>query len=311
MSSASRPSASPTSTSSHPSPTPDADDRRHRARRQRRRRAGPRSRSSSPSCSARPAPSSPASTPTAAGEPSARAGPGARRARRGPPVPHHLLRRDHEHLRDPHRASSTAWPRTAPVSPRCSPTTGSASARSLENLRDVAADAAGRRRRHPGPARRRPGLPRHHRRPGRGPEAQPRLPPRATSATVIRTLGQDGPLGDLAATIRNGPDRASATSPAPVDHEADGPWVRVNLIVPTAGDPDPPTYVPPQLAPGRPHGGAPAARACRPPAPDAVRPVRHRVETGPSELRRRRRHAGHRAAASSSAVVLVLLAGPP
>ena len=73
--------------------------------------------------------------------------------------------------------SSTGWPRTAPGSRRCWPTTDSASAapsRTCGSRRD----AARCRRRHAGAARRRPRLPGHHRRPGGRPEAEPRLPPR-------------------------------------------------------------------------------------------------------------------------------------
>ncbi len=48
-------------------------------------------------------------------------------------------------------------------------------------------------------------------------------------ADVTVTLGGDGPIDDLAATIRNGPTGFGYVA-ASVDREADGPWVRVNLI---------------------------------------------------------------------------------
>ncbi|MEQ1788601.1 MAG: MCE family protein, partial [Acidimicrobiales bacterium] len=60
--------------------------------------------------------------------------------------------------------------------------------------------------------------------------------------TVARTLGQDAPLADLAATIRNGPTAFGYVARA-VDQEADGPWVRVNLVLP-ADQPEPPLYTP-------------------------------------------------------------------
>ena len=65
--------------------------------------------------------------------------------------------------------------------------------------------------------------------------------------TVISTLGQDGPVGDLAATIRNGPTAFGYIASA-VDHEADGPWIRVNLTLPP-GAPEAPQYVPPKSLP--------------------------------------------------------------
>lgn len=60
--------------------------------------------------------------------------------------------------------------------------------------------------------------------------------------TVVTRLGQDGPITDLAATIRNGPTAFGYVARS-VDHEADGPWIRVNLILPV-GEPEPPTYDP-------------------------------------------------------------------
>lgn len=60
--------------------------------------------------------------------------------------------------------------------------------------------------------------------------------------TVITTLGQDGPINDLQALIRNGPTGFGYVARS-VDQEADGPWIRVNLILPV-GEPDPPVYIP-------------------------------------------------------------------
>lgn len=60
--------------------------------------------------------------------------------------------------------------------------------------------------------------------------------------TVITTLGQDGPIGDVQALIRNGPTGFGYVARS-VDQEADGPWIRVNLILPV-GEPDPPVYTP-------------------------------------------------------------------
>ncbi len=65
-------------------------------------------------------------------------------------------------------------------------------------------------------------------------------------APVVATLGGDAPLRDLAATIRNGPTGFGYVARS-VDHEADGPWIRVNLIVPVA--PNPPEYIPRKTLP--------------------------------------------------------------
>jgi phospholipid/cholesterol/gamma-HCH transport system substrate-binding protein len=65
---------------------------------------------------------------------------------------------------------------------------------------------------------------------------------------VITTLGGNQPIGDLAATIQNGPTAFGYVA-ASVDQEADGPWIRVNLTVPVPPGPDPPLYVPPKTLP--------------------------------------------------------------
>jgi phospholipid/cholesterol/gamma-HCH transport system substrate-binding protein len=65
---------------------------------------------------------------------------------------------------------------------------------------------------------------------------------------VIATLGGNEPLHDLATVIQNGPTGFGYVAAA-VDHEADGPWVRVNLTLPVPPAPDPPVYVPPKTLP--------------------------------------------------------------
>jgi hypothetical protein len=60
--------------------------------------------------------------------------------------------------------------------------------------------------------------------------------------TVITTLGQDGPIEDVANTLRNGPTGFGYVARS-VDNEADGPWIRVNLTL-HPDVPDAPTYVP-------------------------------------------------------------------
>ncbi len=98
---------------------------------------------------------------------------------------------------------------------------------------------------------------------------------------VITTLGGDGPLGDVAATIQNGPTGFGYVARS-VDQEADGPWIRVNLIVPVPPAPDPPQYVPPKSLPVVPTVSAcvsslraataepftPSGTAAPPPVPD-------------------------------------------
>lgn len=86
-------------------------------------------------------------------------------------------------------------------------------------------------------------------------------------ADVTTTLGSDGPIGDVAATIRNGPTGFGYVA-ASVDEEADGPWIRVNLIadvppgepadeyIPRKTLPDVPT-VSPCVSSLTPHAGAP------------------------------------------------------
>jgi phospholipid/cholesterol/gamma-HCH transport system substrate-binding protein len=66
--------------------------------------------------------------------------------------------------------------------------------------------------------------------------------------TVTATLGSDGPLADVAATIRNGPTGFGYVA-ASVDEEADGPWVRVNLIADVPPGEPAPVYVPPKSLP--------------------------------------------------------------
>jgi phospholipid/cholesterol/gamma-HCH transport system substrate-binding protein len=65
--------------------------------------------------------------------------------------------------------------------------------------------------------------------------------------TVVSTLGQRGPLTDLATTIQNGPTAFGYVARS-VDHEADGPWIRVNLILPT-DPPEPTPYSPRKTLP--------------------------------------------------------------
>jgi phospholipid/cholesterol/gamma-HCH transport system substrate-binding protein len=65
---------------------------------------------------------------------------------------------------------------------------------------------------------------------------------------VIATLGGPNALHDLAVTIQNGPTGFGYIAKS-VDHEADGPWVRVNLTVPVPPAADPPQYVPPKTLP--------------------------------------------------------------
>lgn len=65
--------------------------------------------------------------------------------------------------------------------------------------------------------------------------------------TVVAALGQDGPINDLTATIRNGPTGFGYVARS-VDHAADGPWIRVNLVLP-AETPEPPLYIPPKSLP--------------------------------------------------------------
>lgn len=69
-------------------------------------------------------------------------------------------------------------------------------------------------------------------------------------APVLRTLAQPDQLDDLAQTLELAPLAFSYVAAA-VDHEADGPWVRVNLLAPADGD-DPKVYVPKKELPAVP-----------------------------------------------------------
>jgi phospholipid/cholesterol/gamma-HCH transport system substrate-binding protein len=66
-------------------------------------------------------------------------------------------------------------------------------------------------------------------------------------APVLRTLAAPGPLEDVAQTLERGP-LAFGYAAAAVDREADGAWVRINLLVPVEGD-NPDVYVPPLSLP--------------------------------------------------------------
>lgn len=80
---------------------------------------------------------------------------------------------------------------------------------------------------------------------------------------VLRTLAQPDQLDDLAQTLERGPLAFSYVA-ATVDHEADGPWVRVNLLAPTDGE-DPKVYVPKKELPAVP--SVPACASSLTPAP--------------------------------------------
>ncbi len=66
-------------------------------------------------------------------------------------------------------------------------------------------------------------------------------------APVLRTLAGPEQVDDLALTLQQSP-LAFGLVAATVDHEADGPWVRVNLVAPVDGE-DPDVYVPPKSLP--------------------------------------------------------------
>lgn len=66
-------------------------------------------------------------------------------------------------------------------------------------------------------------------------------------APVLRTLAQPDQLDDLAQTLQNGP-QAFGLFASTLDQQADGPWVRINLIVPVGGE-DPAVYVPAKSLP--------------------------------------------------------------
>jgi phospholipid/cholesterol/gamma-HCH transport system substrate-binding protein len=85
--------------------------------------------------------------------------------------------------------------------------------------------------------------------------------------TVTSALGQDGPVGDLAATIRNGPTAFGYVASA-VDHDADGPWIRVNLTLSVDAQ-EAPQYVPRKSLPV-----VPTVSTCASPlTPAAVAPA--------------------------------------
>jgi phospholipid/cholesterol/gamma-HCH transport system substrate-binding protein len=69
-------------------------------------------------------------------------------------------------------------------------------------------------------------------------------------APVLRALAQPEQLDDLAQTLELSPLAFSYVA-ATVDNEADGPWVRVNLLAPTDGA-DPKVYVPKKELPAVP-----------------------------------------------------------
>jgi hypothetical protein len=86
-------------------------------------------------------------------------------------------------------------------------------------------------------------------------------------ADVTTTLGSDSAIEDVAATIRNGPTGFGYVA-ASVDEEADGPWIRVNLIADVPPGEPAPEYIPRKTLPDvptvsgcvsslTPHAGAP------------------------------------------------------
>ncbi len=81
-------------------------------------------------------------------------------------------------------------------------------------------------------------------------------------APVLRTLAGPEQLDDLATMLQQGP-LAFGYAAAAVDQEADGPWVRVNLLVPIEGQ-NAEAYVPPRSLPV-----VPSVPACASP----LRPV--------------------------------------
>jgi phospholipid/cholesterol/gamma-HCH transport system substrate-binding protein len=66
-------------------------------------------------------------------------------------------------------------------------------------------------------------------------------------APVLSTLAQPEQLDDLAQTLQQGP-LAFGLFASTLDMQADGPWVRINLIVPVGGE-DPDVYVPAKSLP--------------------------------------------------------------
>lgn len=84
-------------------------------------------------------------------------------------------------------------------------------------------------------------------------------------APVLRAFGAPQQVDNLAQTLENGP-LAFGYVAAAVDQEADGPWVRVNLIAPVGGQ-DPAVYVPKKTLPVVP--SIPACGSTLTPAPVA------------------------------------------
>jgi phospholipid/cholesterol/gamma-HCH transport system substrate-binding protein len=104
-------------------------------------------------------------------------------------------------------------------------------------------------------------------------------------APILRTINGDQQLSDLAQTLQNGP-LAFGYVASTVQQEADGPWVRINLIVPTDGA-NPKVYVPPKGLPVVPTV-APCASTLTPaavaatPSP-AAPPAEHRTDLDTSQ----------------------------
>lgn len=104
-------------------------------------------------------------------------------------------------------------------------------------------------------------------------------------APVLRATASPDSLADLETIIRNGPEGFGYVFTS-IDHEADGPWVRVNLLPPQG--PDPRVYVPPKSLPAVPTvspcasemepatiaaSGSPSGRPASPPAGDTEPPA--------------------------------------
>lgn len=66
-------------------------------------------------------------------------------------------------------------------------------------------------------------------------------------APVLRTLGSPDSVADLRVMLRDGPTSFGYVARA-IDHDADGPWIRVNLLMPLEGE-NPEVYVPPKGLP--------------------------------------------------------------
>lgn len=93
-------------------------------------------------------------------------------------------------------------------------------------------------------------------------------------APVLRAASTPAQVDNLAQMLQNGP-LAFGYVAATVDQEADGPWVRVNLVAGEGGE-DPDVYVPPRSLPVvptvSPCASVLAASTGRPFAPDPVLP---------------------------------------